>query len=213
MLDLFFETSWEVCNKVGGIYAVLSTKAKTLQSEYKDKVVFIGPDLSDDNPFFVCTNTVLDSWREQAKFPPGMTVKTGRWNVPGKPLAVLVNYNSLYVYKNQLFAQMWREFGVDSLHAYGDYDESCVFSYGAALVIESLVAFKKAKRVIAHFDEWTTCTQLLKQVANKLKLKLAKLFSLKSLKQMLATNTHSIKSYLYLAMILKLEHHMLKVQL
>lgn len=161
MLDLFFETSWEVCNKVGGIYAVLSTKAKTLQSEYKDKVVFIGPDLSDDNPFFVCTNTVLDSWREQAKFPPGMTVKTGRWNVPGKPLAVLVNYNSLYVYKNQLFAQMWREFGVDSLHAYGDYDESCVFSYGAALVIESLVAFKKAKRVIAHFDEWTTGMGLL----------------------------------------------------
>ena len=161
MLDLFFETSWEVCNKVGGIYAVLSTKAKTLQSEYKDKVVFIGPDLSDDNPFFVCTKTVLDSWREQAKFPPGMTVKTGRWNVPGKPLAVLVNYNCLYVYKNQLFAQMWREFGVDSLHAYGDYDESCVFSYGAALVIESLVAFKKAKRVVAHFDEWTTGMGLL----------------------------------------------------
>ena len=161
MLDLFFETSWEVCNKVGGIYAVLSTKAKTLQSEHKDKVVFIGPDLCDDNPFFVRTKTVLDSWREQAKFPPGMTVKTGRWNVPGKPLAVLVNYNSLYVYKNQLFAQMWREFGVDSLHAYGDYDESCVFSYGAALVIESLVAFKKAKRVIAHFDEWTTGMGLL----------------------------------------------------
>ena len=152
MLDLFFETSWEVCNKVGGIYAVLSTKAKTLQSDYKDKVVFIGPDLGDDNPFFESTKTVLDSWCVQAKFPPGMTVKTGLWKVPGKPLVVLVNYNTLYVYKNQLFAQMWREFGVDSLHAYGDYDESCIFSYGAALVIESIVAYKKANRVVAHFD-------------------------------------------------------------
>ena len=99
MLDLFFETSWEVCNKVGGIYAVLSTKAKTLQKEYKDKVVFIGPDLGGDNPFFESTKSVLDQWRLQANFPTGMTVKTGRWKVPGNPLAVLVDYNSLYVYK------------------------------------------------------------------------------------------------------------------
>ena len=51
MLDLLFETSWEVCNKVGGIYAVLSTKAKTLQKRYKDNLIFIGPDIwSADNP-------------------------------------------------------------------------------------------------------------------------------------------------------------------
>ena len=29
--DYIFESSWEVCNKVGGIYTVLSTRAKTLQ--------------------------------------------------------------------------------------------------------------------------------------------------------------------------------------
>ncbi|MDE5927057.1 MAG: hypothetical protein K2G98_01130, partial [Duncaniella sp.] len=29
--ELLFEVSWEVCNKIGGIYTVLSTKAKTLQ--------------------------------------------------------------------------------------------------------------------------------------------------------------------------------------
>lgn len=40
-LDLLFETSWEVCNKIGGIYTVLSTKAKTLQTLYKDKVVLL----------------------------------------------------------------------------------------------------------------------------------------------------------------------------
>ena len=31
-LDLLIETSWEVCNKVGGIYTVLSTKAKNLHN-------------------------------------------------------------------------------------------------------------------------------------------------------------------------------------
>lgn len=31
-IDLLFETSWEVCNKVGGIYAVLSTRPVALVS-------------------------------------------------------------------------------------------------------------------------------------------------------------------------------------
>ena len=43
--DYIFETSWEVCNKVGGIYTVLSTKAKSLQKLYKVRIFFIDPDL------------------------------------------------------------------------------------------------------------------------------------------------------------------------
>ena len=40
--DYIFESSWEVCNKVGGIYTVLSTRAKTLQDAKRDKIIFIG---------------------------------------------------------------------------------------------------------------------------------------------------------------------------
>ena len=49
-----FESSWEVCNKVGGIYTVLSTRAKTLQNQLKDKVIFIGPEfwIEKENPLF-----------------------------------------------------------------------------------------------------------------------------------------------------------------
>lgn len=36
--DYIFESSWEVCNKVGGIYTVLSTRAKTLQEAFGDKI-------------------------------------------------------------------------------------------------------------------------------------------------------------------------------
>lgn len=36
--DCIFESSWEVCNKVGGIYTVLSTRAKTLQEAFEDKI-------------------------------------------------------------------------------------------------------------------------------------------------------------------------------
>ena len=42
--DYIFESSWEVCNKVGGIYTVLSSRAKTLQERMRDHIIFIGPD-------------------------------------------------------------------------------------------------------------------------------------------------------------------------
>ena len=166
MLDLLFETSWEVCNKVGGIYAVLSTKAQTLHQRYRDNLIFIGPDLwSDENPSptFVEARTPLAAWQRQARLPQGMRVRVGRWDVPGRPVAVLVTFDALYGYKDALYAQMWERYRVDSLHGYGDYDESCMFAYAAALVIESIVEWKNqpGMRVVAHFDEWTTGMGLL----------------------------------------------------
>lgn len=166
MFDLLFETSWEVCNKVGGIYAVLSTKAKTLQQQHKDKVIFIGPDIwtkDNESPFFIESKSLLSDWKVKARFPERMTVRVGRWNIPGKPIAILVDFKSLFQYKNELYGKMWEHYKVDSLHAYGDYDEACAFAYGSALVIQSLVNFKRysGKKVIAHFDEWTTAMGLL----------------------------------------------------
>ncbi|MBO5539381.1 MAG: glycogen/starch synthase [Muribaculaceae bacterium] len=166
MTDLLFETSWEVCNKVGGIYAVLSTKAKTLQSLYKDKVIFIGPDVwspVSESPDFDECRSLLDDWRKGAQLPDGIEVRTGRWNVPGRPLAILVSFRHLQGHINELYGQMWEQYRVDSLHGYGDYDEACAFAYAAARVIESIVNHwkRKAPEVVAHFDEWTTGMGLL----------------------------------------------------
>ena len=38
-----FEVSWEVCNKVGGIHTVVSTKAKSLVERFGDDYVAVGP--------------------------------------------------------------------------------------------------------------------------------------------------------------------------
>lgn len=165
-VDLLIETSWEVCNKVGGIYTVLSTKAKSLQKLYKDKVIFIGPDVwsaENPSPFFLETASVLKLWKASVKFPEGVSVRTGRWNVPGKPIAILVKFDGMYASKNEFYGCMWDLYGVDSLHAYGDYDEACAFSHASGLVIESLYRFLglEGKHVIAHFDEWTTGMGLL----------------------------------------------------
>ena len=165
--SLLFETSWEVCNKVGGIYAVLSTKARTLRSLYKDKVIFIGPDVWTDetpSPYFTESASVLKGWKNNHGLPEGVSVRTGRWNVPGRPIAVLVKFNAMFDSLPQLYGRMWEEYGVNSLHAYGDYPEACAFSHAAALVIESIARYKgyeSGEGVLAHFDEWTTGMGLL----------------------------------------------------
>ena len=37
------EVGWEVCNRVGGIYTVLRTKAPQMVAEYGDRYVMVGP--------------------------------------------------------------------------------------------------------------------------------------------------------------------------
>ncbi len=165
-IDLLFETSWEVCNKIGGIYTVLSTKAKTLQKSYKDKVIFIGPDVWSEetpSPYFLESRTLLKDWKSQLQLPDGMSVRVGRWDIPGKPIVVLVKFEGMYAVKDDFYGRMWQLYGVDSLYAYGDYDEACAFSHAAGIVIESICNFIgiNGKNVIAHFDEWTTGMGLL----------------------------------------------------
>lgn len=41
--DYLFEASWEVCNKVGGIHTVISTKAQTATRKFADRYILIGP--------------------------------------------------------------------------------------------------------------------------------------------------------------------------
>ena len=163
--DYIFEVSWEVCNLVGGIYTVLSTKAKTLQKCHKDKVVFVGPDVWQEkpSPYFIEDNKVTKGWIEQVELPYGLKVRAGRWDIPGKPIVILVDFTPLYAHKNELYKLMWDLYGVDSMPAYGDYDEASAFAWASALVIENYYLYinGKDKKVIAHFNEWTTGMGLL----------------------------------------------------
>lgn len=153
--DYIFETSWEVCNKVGGIYTVLSSRANTLQRELSGEVIFIGPDLLKDNPQFTESPQQLKSWRTAAE-AHGLNVRIGHWNVPGRPVAVLVDFRPFYAQKNEIYAQAWEYFNVDSLHAYGDYDEASMFSFAAGKFVEIIMkeCIKKHKKVIYQAHEW-----------------------------------------------------------
>ena len=156
--EYLFESSWEVCNKVGGIYTVLSTKAHTLQRSFKDKLIFIGPDVWTDTnaPDFIEDDVLFADWKTYTKTTENLKVKVGRWNVPGTPPVILVDFKPFFKEKDSFFFSMWESFRVDSIHAYGDYDESCIFAYAVGKVIESFYHFYKLenKKVAALFNEW-----------------------------------------------------------
>lgn len=156
--EYLFESSWEVCNKVGGIYTVLSTKAHTLQQMFNDKVIFIGPDVwgKTNAPDFIEDDTLFADWRQHAKTIDKLKMKVGRWNVPGTPPVILVDFKPFFSERDAFFYSMWENFRVDSMHAYGDYDESCIFAYAVGKVIESFYNFNNLsdKKVTALFNEW-----------------------------------------------------------
>lgn len=162
--DYIFESSWEVCNKVGGIYTVLSTRANTLQQIWKDKLIFIGPDCwkNEDCPYFTEDKELFHAWQEKAS-EEGLRVKVGRWDIPGNPVAVLVDFTPFYQEKDYIYSKLWEHYRVDSLHGYGDYDEASMFSYAAARVVESFyhANITPESKVIYQGNEWMTGLGLL----------------------------------------------------
>ncbi len=162
--DYIFESSWEVCNKVGGIYAVLSTRAKTLQDRIKDRIIFIGPDCWQQQAckYLIEDAALFADWKLRAA-EEGLNLRIGRWDIPGQPIAILVDFAPFFAKKAELYTDLWNDYQVDSLHAYGDYDEASMFSYAAARVVESFYRFylDAGKRVVYHGNEWMTGLGLL----------------------------------------------------
>lgn len=161
-----FESSWEVCNKVGGIYTVLSTRAKTLQEQMPGRVHFIGPDFwaGKKNPLFRETKTLLSGWREYASKEYGLSVRVGRWQIPGEPVAILVDFKPFFDSRDEIFKWAWDNYKVNSLNAYGDYDECMMFSWAAGKVVESFFRYHNLSakdNVIFQAHEWQTCLAAL----------------------------------------------------
>ncbi|MBO6067929.1 MAG: alpha-glucan family phosphorylase [Bacteroidales bacterium] len=165
MPDYLFEVSWEVCNKVGGIHTVLATKALHLAGELKKHHIHIGPDVwrnTERNPEFTEDPALFKSWRRAAE-NEGLRVRVGHWNVPGSPIAFLVDYTHLIARKNDILTGLWSRFGVDSISGDWDYVESALFGYAAGEVIQSFAKFRIAtgRKVVAQFHEWMTGAGLL----------------------------------------------------
>ena len=163
--DYLFEVSWEVCNKVGGIYTVLATKSLYLKTELKRHHILVGPDVwmdTENNPDFIEDPLLYRDWKAQAA-SEGLRLRVGRWNIHGQPTAILVDFKQFLTDQNNILTEYWKRFGVDSLTGNWDYKESALFGYAAGKVIESFYRYNlsPADKVVAQFHEWMTGAGLL----------------------------------------------------
>lgn len=163
--DYIFEVSWEVCNKVGGIHTVLTTKARLLQEQFGNRLIMIGPELPagvTGNPEFTEDKNLFPTWKKHMQ-KIGMRVRTGRWNIPGNPLVILVDFTPFFQQKNEIFTHFWTKFRLDSLSGQWDYIEPAMFGYAAGKVIEGFYHchLNATDHIIAQFHEWMTGTGVL----------------------------------------------------
>jgi phosphorylase/glycogen(starch) synthase len=163
-VEFLFETSWEVCNKVGGIHTVISTKALNIKNELGDNYVLIGPDVWREdvtNPEFMPDDTLFVEWKAKA-ISEGMRVKTGRWNIAGKPIVFLIDFTPYFGQQNEIFANFWESYRLDSITGQWDYVEPALFGYAAGKLIESFTSFNSEyHNIVAQFHEWMTGTGIL----------------------------------------------------
>lgn len=163
--EYLFEVSWEVCNKIGGIHTVISTKAKSIQKEINDSYMVIGPDVwrdSGEHPEFTEDHLLFADWRNHAE-EEGLMVRTGRWKIKDEPIAILVDFTPFFNEKDEIFSKFWELYHLDSISGQWDYVEPSLFGYATGKVIESYIKFYglRNNKVVAHFHEWMTGAGLL----------------------------------------------------
>ncbi len=163
--DYIFETSWEVCNKVGGIYTVISTKAHTVVNDYEDNYILIGPDVwkeTHQNPEFLEDKFLYKAWRQKAE-EEGFRIKIGRWNIVSRPVVILIDFTPYFSDKDKVFAWLWETYKLDSISGGWDYIEPALFGYAAGKLIESFYNFNltHTDKIIAQFHEWMTGAGIL----------------------------------------------------
>ncbi|WP_367359847.1 alpha-glucan family phosphorylase [Syntrophus sp. (in: bacteria)] len=157
-----FECSWEICNKVGGIYTVISSKIREALKVFGENYYLLGPDLKTNLDFEETDEECWNRIREGAAIKD-LPCRFGRWRIPGEPKVILVNFGLKYN-KDQLLYRMWEDYGVDSIAGGWDYTEPVMFSHACGEVIETiynLVVRPQGGTAIAQFHEWMTGAGLL----------------------------------------------------
>ena len=157
-----FEVSWEVCNKVGGIYTVITSKLPQATRAYGERYFLFGPDLKTNSDF---EETDEDCWNRirEAVAIKEIPCRFGRWKVPGEPKVVLVSFGEKYD-KDQLLFRIWEDYGVDSIAGGWDYIEPVMFSYAVSEVMETIYNIclrPEGIPAVAQFHEWMTGAGLL----------------------------------------------------
>jgi len=168
--DMLFEISWEVCNKVGGIFTVLSSKVRQMQKYYGRNYYLIGPYFTLANRTVFKEEAVPENYKgvydELRK--EGIICHFGTWLVRGEPKVILVDFKNLWPKVNEIKREMWDSFGLDSLDSPYDFDEPVLWSWAVGILIEKLAKIHSDKKIVVHVHEWLSGAAVLYIKKNKL---------------------------------------------
>ena len=161
--DYFFEVSFEVANKVGGIYTVIASKAPVMLEKYNAGYITIGP-------WFEGKSKLEFTEKDAGEFKDafmklksrGIKCHLGTWNIDGNPRAILIDF-SVFAEKNknQIKTDLWKKYNIDSIRADSWFDDPVCFSHAAGMLIDEISKKLKPKKCVAQFHEWMAGAGLL----------------------------------------------------
>ncbi|MFN3527972.1 MAG: hypothetical protein ACK4YO_02605, partial [Candidatus Altarchaeaceae archaeon] len=164
-IDRLFEISFETCNKVGGIYTVIKTKAKYVVEKFKGKYMLVGFYNKEKAKveFDEEKNHEFKEIFENLK-SKNIICHYGRWNIEGKPRVILIESSDFMKNLNEIKKELWEKYRVDSLFSHYTFDEVVVWGYCVGILLENLYYYYKnkgEKNFIAHFHEWISGSGML----------------------------------------------------
>lgn len=150
-----YETCWEVCNKVGGMYTVVTSKLAHVQADYGSNYLAIGPYLSANNPEFREEpvpnelSAIVDAVTRQ-----GITVHYGRWEITGQPAVVLLEWQGLLPQLNSLKSSLWERYQLDTLGTdFYDVDQPLLWSTAVGMFCRA-AAEHDSSPLTVQVHEW-----------------------------------------------------------
>ncbi len=159
--DMLFEVSWETTNKCGGIYTVISSKAK-LMTEIYDEYFSVGP-LFDKLPIDFTQENIPSNFEPiiNELSEEGIKCIYGLWNIPGAPKTFLIDGRRLNSQLDKIKTSLWEKYGIDSLTCSHDFNEPLIWSWAVGIFLEKVGNVFPNKKIVGHFHEWLSGFSLL----------------------------------------------------
>jgi glycogen(starch) synthase len=171
--DYFFEVSWEVCNKVGGIFTVVSSKAARMMDYYNGNYCLVGPYFPEKAYGIFEEDVPPEEMHEMCEKlrQEGIVCHFGKWLIKGNPNAVLIEFTGFTKNTNDVKKQLWDDHQIDSLNTqYFDFDEPIVWATAVGKVLAGIAEVYKDKKIVAQFHEWLAGAGILHLKKNNVKI-------------------------------------------
>ena len=101
--EVVFEASWEVCNKVGGIFTVIKSKILPMKEQYGDDYYLVGPyfpkkvhGIFEEKVAPEACKGCLDALKNE-----GIEVHYGTWVTKGSPNVFLIDFSKPIMWANR----------------------------------------------------------------------------------------------------------------